>query len=252
MDLQLTGKVAAVTGGSRGIGLATALRLAREGASVAICGRRADDLARAHALVEAEGARCLAFSCDLAEAGEAAAFIAKAAEVFGRIDALVCARGDPAHLPQRRADAGEASVRRILLHVSEAARAASPLMSQGGAVLLISSVCSDESLPVSWSSGPARAALEHAAISMAQELSPGGVRFNALFAGPTLLPGASRAGASRHGRLALAPAGKCPEDEVADLATFLVSPRASSVNGILVQAGRGLAKADLVSDPGAP
>jgi 3-oxoacyl-[acyl-carrier protein] reductase len=251
MDLQLRGKVVAVTGGSRGIGLATALRLAREGASLAICGRGADDLARAHALLEAEGARCLAFSCDLTETGEAAAFIATAVETFGRIDALVCATGGGAHLPRRETDAGEASSREIHLHASEATRAASELMAPGSAVLFISAR-SPEPLPVPWPTGPARAALEHAAMSLAQELARRGVRVNALIAGPALVGGASRPGADPQARLGRAPAGECPEDEVADLATFMVSPRASSMNGTVVQAGRGLGKTDIVSGPGAP
>jgi 3-oxoacyl-[acyl-carrier protein] reductase len=220
MDLQLTGKVVAITGGSRGIGLATALRLAEEGASVAICGRGAGDLARAHALIEAEGANCLAYSCDVTEPGEAAAFIVTAAETFGRIDAVVCAAGGGAHPSRTERDDGEAIFRLHLFHAVEAAQAGSSLMPRGGAVLLVSSLFGRKPLAAPWPYGAARAALEHAAVH-----------------------GAERPAADRQGTSDREPGHEClaAGETIADLATFLVSPHAGWVSGTVVHVDGGWA-----------
>jgi 3-oxoacyl-[acyl-carrier protein] reductase len=254
MDLQLTGKVVAITGGSRGIGLATALRLAEEGASLAICGRGTHDLARAHALIEGEGTRCLAYSCDLTEAGEASAFVATAAETFGRIDAIVCAAGGGAPPSRSERDDWEAIFRLNLFHAVEAARAASSLMLRGGAVLFVSLVPGGKPQPAPWPCGAARAALEHAAMSLARELAPRGVRVNALVTRSALFACAVRPAEDHQGTVDGEPASEChaAEGEIADLATFLVSPRAGWVSGTTVQVAGGLGKSGLVSGPGAP
>lgn len=89
MDLRLTGKVAVVTGGSRGIGLATARRLAGEGAKVAICGRDAPALARAVEDLTSRGAEVLALTSDMAVAAEREKLAAAVLEAHGRIDILV-------------------------------------------------------------------------------------------------------------------------------------------------------------------
>lgn len=213
MDLELRGKVAAVTGGSRGVGLATALRLADEGAAVAICARGAEDLARAHALIEARGGRCLAFSCDLSVAGEAASFIAAAAETFGRLDGLVCAAGGaPAGTLEDPPDAG-AAFRLTLFHAVEAARAAASLMGEGSAILFLAV---DAPEAERWEEGAARAALGHAVSSLAQELAGPGTRVNMVM-----------------------PAADARAAEIADIGAFLLSARASGVNGALLRLGGG-------------
>jgi len=250
MDLQLKGKVVAITGGSRGIGLATALRLAQEGASLAICGRGTDDLARAHALIEAQGANCLAYSCDLTEGGEAAAFIATVAETFGRINAVVCAAGGAAHPPRSERDDLESVFRLNLFHAVEAAQAASSLMPHGGAILFVSSECGRKPLPRPWAYGAARAALEHAAMSLAHELAPRGVRVNALATGSALVAGAVRPAEDREGTGAFLDRKPAlehveAEEEIADLATLLVSPRAGLVSGTVVHVDSGRGKSGL-------
>ena len=84
MDLGLSGKVAVVTGGSRGMGLAIAKRLSAEGARVAICGRDASALAAAAEAISVEtGLRPLAMTCDLSSAVEVEGFIAKVTETYG-------------------------------------------------------------------------------------------------------------------------------------------------------------------------
>jgi 3-oxoacyl-[acyl-carrier protein] reductase len=96
MDLGLTGKVAIVAAGSKGLGKACALALAREGARVAICARTAADLAAAQADIRAAtGADVLAMPADVTSATEIHAVIEATAERFGGIDILVNNSGGP-------------------------------------------------------------------------------------------------------------------------------------------------------------
>jgi NAD(P)-dependent dehydrogenase (short-subunit alcohol dehydrogenase family) len=89
MDLGLSGKVALVTGSSRGIGLATALAFAREGASVALSGRDAATLAKAGEKLRAAGGRHALCPGDVTDPAGAAAVVEAAAKQLGAIDILV-------------------------------------------------------------------------------------------------------------------------------------------------------------------
>ena len=83
------GRVAIVTGGGTGIGRATAIELARTGASVAICGRRPEPIDAAREALEAAGADVLAMTCDVREPELVSAFLDAVDERFGRVDVLV-------------------------------------------------------------------------------------------------------------------------------------------------------------------
>ena len=89
MELGLKGKVAVVTGGTEGIGRATALRLAQEGARVAICARRQEMLDKTAAEIRKRGADALAIAADMSQAAEVERFMKAVIERFGRIDILV-------------------------------------------------------------------------------------------------------------------------------------------------------------------
>ncbi len=94
MDLGLRGKVAAVPGGTKGIGLATAIGLAREGARVAVCARGQEGLRIVQDRIRAEGGDCLAVQADLGADREAAQrFIDRVVGQYGRLDILVAANG---------------------------------------------------------------------------------------------------------------------------------------------------------------
>ena len=85
----LEGHVALVTGGSRGIGRAIALRLASEGADLAICARNVESAERVAAEIEGLGRRCLVRQADVANAEQARELIATSVEELGRLDVLV-------------------------------------------------------------------------------------------------------------------------------------------------------------------
>jgi clavulanate-9-aldehyde reducatase len=89
MDIDLTGRVIAITGASSGIGEATALACAEAGASVALAARRADRIEALAAKIEQAGGRALALPTDVGEEEQARAFVERAHAELGRLDALV-------------------------------------------------------------------------------------------------------------------------------------------------------------------
>ena len=251
MDLGLTGKVVAVTGGSRGIGRRLAEALAGQGAVVAIAARSPQELGEAHAAIEAKGGRCLAYACDLGEPGEAAAFIATVADVCGRVDALVCnaGKGGAGPLQGSGREEWEAGFALNLFHAVEALQAAAPVMAAqgGGAALFVSSISGEKPVATGWHYGAAKAALIHAAKSLALELAPQKIRVNAIAPGSTLFDGGSwaRRSTENPGRFEAFQHNEMPfgrlahAEEIADVAAFLVSPRASWINGAVIPVDGG-------------
>ncbi len=104
MDLGLAGKVALVTGGSEGLGRATALALAREGCAVAICARRPEPLRRVAEEIAAAGGPVLAQPADVSRAAEVRALFAALRARFGGLDILVNNAGTSAAMPFEAAD----------------------------------------------------------------------------------------------------------------------------------------------------
>ncbi len=100
MDLGLTGRVAIVTGGSRGIGRAVAERLCREGANVALCARNPDSLAEAERALRAiDGGKVLTVPADLADPTASEHVVERTSAAWGRIDILVNNAGAARGLP---------------------------------------------------------------------------------------------------------------------------------------------------------
>jgi len=95
--MQLQDKICLVTGGTRGIGAATAIDFARRGASVAICGRSPDEeAAEVVKAVEGVGRRCVVITADMAKPDDARRCVQETIDAFGRLDVLVHAAGGPA------------------------------------------------------------------------------------------------------------------------------------------------------------
>jgi NAD(P)-dependent dehydrogenase (short-subunit alcohol dehydrogenase family) len=204
MDLEFAGKVIAVTGASRGMGLKVAERLAAEGAAVAIAARSAGELAQAHATIEAHGGRCLAYACDLAVPGEAAAFIASVMEIFGRLDGLVC-NGGMTIGPAGEREAWQAGLALNVGHAAEAIEAAAAAMGGPGGMLVLAGRAEAAE---DWTAYAARATLGEMARRFSDELSAKGIRVNLL----TPAEGDGRA--------------------AADAAAFMLSARAGRISGM--------------------
>jgi NAD(P)-dependent dehydrogenase (short-subunit alcohol dehydrogenase family) len=184
----LDGKVALVTGGSRGIGAATAVRLAREGADVALTyvngEKAAAEVVRA---VEALGRRAVAVRADSADAGEAAAAVGMAAEALGGLDVLVNnvgvgVLGPLEDLPLSDVDRVLAvNVRGVFL----ASQAAAGRMRDGGRIITIGT-CMTQRVP-----GPggtlyamSKSALVGLTKALARELGGRGITANIVHPGP--------------------------------------------------------------------
>ena len=89
MDLGLTGKVALITGGSRGIGREIARRLAMEGCNVAICGRTEETIAATRAELEGYGVKIHGVAADVTAPGEVERFVEESAAALGGVDHIV-------------------------------------------------------------------------------------------------------------------------------------------------------------------
>ncbi|WP_214368994.1 SDR family NAD(P)-dependent oxidoreductase [Pseudonocardia sp. H11422] len=258
MDLQLTGRRAVVTGGSRGIGLAVAHALAAEGVDVALVARTAEALEKAAAQVSRHGRRAIALVADTSDDASVRTMVQAAAEQLGGIDILVNAAARPAGagpvpgLAELADDDLRVELETKLLGYLRCARAAAPYMlEQGwGRIINISGLNARKS--VSLVGSVRNVAVAAMTGALAQELGPRGVNVTVVHPGLTVTertPGmiTARAGAqgvtegeaqaqldatTTVGRLITA-------EEVADVVTFLASPRSVAINGDAIAAGGG-------------
>lgn len=228
----MTNKIALVVGGASGIGLATAQRLAAEGATVVLTGRKAADVAEAVATV---GVKAYGIVADATDAAQIVQVVAEIVEAHGRIDALVLNAGmsTPAPIEEETEDHVKTLFAVNVQSAVMAMTAAMPALVPGSAVVLIGSIAGSAGVPHYGTYAATKAAIRSYARTWTAELAPRGIRVNVVSPGPT--DTAMMAATSDEVRAVLVaqiPLGRMAKPaEIAAAATFLLSDDAGFIAG---------------------
>ena len=239
MPLPLTGKVALVTGGSRGIGAAVARRLAADGAHVALSYNASPDRAGAVvAEITAAGGSAAAFAADAADPSAVASLVDAAVARFGRLDVLVNNAGVAAFaaVADETDESYDHQFDVNVRGVFAAVRAAAPHLADDGRVVTIGSTAGRSGFAGLGVYGATKAAVTSMTRSWAKEFAPRRITVNTVSPGPIDTemnpsdPGLNSGAAHLAGSTALGRYGTA--DEVAAAVSFLASPEASYITGV--------------------
>ncbi|MBB5942390.1 SDR family oxidoreductase [Xanthomonas sp. 3307] len=246
---RLNGKIAVITGGNSGIGLASAIRFAAEGAQVVIVGRRQEELDKALRLI---GADAIAIQGDISKLEDLDRVFAQIQAEKGRIDVLFANAGLGDFLPLG-AITEESFDRTFGINVKGTlftVQKALPLMRAGGSVILTGSTAGSTGTPAFSVYSASKAALRNFARTWALDMKGTGIRVNVLSPGPITTPGLDTAlsGTGQQDAIladmtAQLPLGRIGRaEEVAATALFLASDESSFMTGSEVFVDGGLAQ----------
>ena len=253
VDLGLKGKVVAITGGSEGIGKATAIRFAELGAKIAICARRAEVLEKTASEVRKLGAEVLAVVADASSADDITRFIEQTIQRFGRIDILVNNAGGTGQSPFDKVDdeAWKNDIDIKIMAQVRTARAAIPHMQKQGSgrIINLNMVAAKQPGAGQFPTIVSRAAGLALTKALSKELAADNILVNAVAVGKIKTMGqerrALRSGLSveehyiKTGKTI--PLGRMGESvEVANVIVFLASDAASYVTGTCINVDGGL------------
>ncbi|RJP18565.1 MAG: 3-oxoacyl-[acyl-carrier-protein] reductase [Candidatus Abyssobacteria bacterium SURF_5] len=243
----LKGKVAIVTGGSRGIGQAIALALAEDGATVAVCSRRLEGGERTAHLIQSRGGTAYAFRLDVSNTEEVSSFAADVVTRFGRIDILVNNAGITAdNLLVRLKEADwDAVIDTNLKGTFNCTKAAARTMirQHSGKIINIASVVGMIGNPGQVNYCASKAGIIGLTKSAARELASRNITVNCV------APGYIRTAMTeelpekaREELLRLIPLGRLGEpNDVAEVVRFLASPAADYITGEIIRTDGGIA-----------
>jgi len=242
-DPSLRGKVAIVTGASRGIGAATARAFADAGAAVALAARSEDELTELATTIDAAGGRAIAVPTDVGDADAVRQLVERTVEVFGKLDVAFnnAAGGGPPPTPLADVpvDAYDAAIAITLRSVFLSMKFEIPAILQtaeGGAIVNMSSTAGLEA--VGGLAGYVSA--KHGVIGLtktaALDYGDRNIRVNAVAPGPILTDNLARAGeeAQRQAASAMPIRRVGQPDEVAQVVVWLCSDRASYITGATI------------------
>jgi 3-oxoacyl-[acyl-carrier protein] reductase len=260
LDLQLEGKRALVTGASRGLGYATALGLAREGARLAINSRDAQSVRTAAEKIEAAtGTEVHALAGNVAETGVPERIVSEAVERLGGLDILITNSGGPpsGKFESFSDEVWQAAIELNLLSHVRLIRAALPSLrqSEAASVLTITSYSVKQPIPNLVLSNSVRSATTGLTKTLALELGGDGIRFNSILPAWTetervyqLMGDRARTGNTTMEEEFAKQAKDSPigrmgrPEEFANAAVFLVSPAASYITGVMLTVDGGMYK----------
>jgi NAD(P)-dependent dehydrogenase (short-subunit alcohol dehydrogenase family) len=244
---KLEGKVAVVTGGNSGIGLATAKLLRQEGAKVAISGRDRNTLTAAAKEI---GGDTLAIRSDVASVADSITFFAKVVETFGKVDILFANAGIARFASI--SDSTESMVDEVFAinvkGVFFTIQKALPHLNDGASIILTTSFVDAAGLPATSVYSASKAAVRSFARTAAAELADRGIRVNVVSPGPIATPIYSRLGLPQEAVDAFAQGilSKVPlkrfgtAEEVAGTVLFLASSDASYISGVEINVDGGV------------
>jgi NAD(P)-dependent dehydrogenase (short-subunit alcohol dehydrogenase family) len=249
MDLQLAGKKALVTGGTKGIGRAIVELLAAEGCAIALCARNAGEVEQTVAALRDRQVHATGAAIDVADHAALRAWVAAAAEELGGLDIVV---PNVSALQVGRDEAAwRAGFEVDLMHSVAAVDAAMPFLEQSKAasIVIISSVSGRE---IDFASGPYgafKATLIHYAQGLANQLAAKGIRANTVSPGNTYFAGGIWQQIEKgmpdlfNEALRLNPTGRMgTAEEIANAVAFIASPAASRITGANLVVDGGLTR----------
>jgi 3-oxoacyl-[acyl-carrier protein] reductase len=247
MDLGLADHTYIVTGGTRGLGRATAEVLVAEGARVVVSSRSPEAVTET---VDALGAAATGIVADNADSGTPARLIAAARDVFGRLDGALISVGGPPPGPiiEGTDDEWRSAFDSVFLGAIRLATTVAEALDDGGSIAFVLSTSVKEPLANLGISNGLRPGLAMAAKTLAGELGPRGIRVNGLMPGPIDTDRARELDAStgdpvaaKENKLARVPLGRYGEpEEFGRVAAFLLSPAAGFMTGVMLPVDGGL------------
>ena len=247
-EKQFTGRTAIVTGGTRGIGKAIALELARRGCNLAFnYAKSADEAQKLRAEIEALGVKAYAAQCDVASTDAAGEFVKQVKEAFGTVDYLVNNAGITRdqlilRMKEEEWDAVIDTNLKGAWNFSKAVLRPMLRNEHGGSILNISSISGVAGMLGQSNYSASKAGMIGLTKSLAKEVASKKITVNALALGLIETEMASEMNAEyREKYLSLVPLGRLGTvEEVAEIACFMLSPAAAYITGQVIQADGGL------------